>query len=168
MTQTKAREDLLFVDDLRVTRKLSLPDGEVTATAAELNALDGVTASAAEINKLAGVTATTAELNLNDKAAQVLEDSGAITVKNGICLLDKDGVVAATLANPTAGTDDFKRLSIRALTANAHTVTVTGGFGNGGSGEDIATFSGAIGDGIELMAYGGYWYITGAHQVTVA
>lgn len=35
----------------------------VTATAAELNILDGVTATAAEINKLDGVTATTAELN---------------------------------------------------------------------------------------------------------
>lgn len=35
----------------------------VTATAAELNKLDGVTATAAEINKLDGLTATTAELN---------------------------------------------------------------------------------------------------------
>jgi len=36
----------------------------VTATAAELNILDGVTATAAELNILDGVTATTAELNL--------------------------------------------------------------------------------------------------------
>lgn len=39
---------------------------EVTATAAELNILDGVTASAAEINILDGVTATTAEINYVD------------------------------------------------------------------------------------------------------
>lgn len=38
----------------------------VTATAAELNILDGVTASTAELNILAGVTASTAELNYND------------------------------------------------------------------------------------------------------
>lgn len=121
--------------------------------------------------KLGGVlvTATADELNKGaDKSLQTLTDTGAITVKNGICLLNKAGVIAATLANPTAGDDDFKHLSIRSLTAQAHTVTVTGGFGNGGSGEDVATFSGAIGDGIELMAYNGYWYITGAHQVTVA
>jgi hypothetical protein len=38
----------------------------VTATAAELNILDGVTASTAELNILDGVTATTAEINYLD------------------------------------------------------------------------------------------------------
>lgn len=38
----------------------------VTATAAELNVLDGVTATTAEINVLDGITATTAELNFVD------------------------------------------------------------------------------------------------------
>lgn len=100
--------------------------------------------------------------------SQVLTDDGAITVKNGVCALNKAGAIAATLANPTADTDDFKRLSIVSLTAQAHTVTVTGGFGGGGGGEDIATFSGVIGDGIDLIAYQGKWYLQGAHQVTVA
>ena len=154
MVQTKAKEDLLLVDELQVD-VLKIDSVEVTASAAELNKLDGA-------------TVTPEEINLNDMEVQTLTDTGAITAKNGICLLNKAGVIAATLANPTAGTDDFKRLSIRSLTAQAHTVTVTGGFGNGGSGEDVATFSGVIGDGIELMAYNGYWYITGAHQVTVA
>lgn len=36
---------------------------EVTATAAELNALDGITSTVAELNILDGVTATTAEIN---------------------------------------------------------------------------------------------------------
>lgn len=44
------------------TAELNILDG-VTATAAEINKLDGVTATTAEINKLAGLTATTAELN---------------------------------------------------------------------------------------------------------
>lgn len=168
MPQTKAKEDLLIVEELQVDT-LKIDDVEVTASAAELNILDGVTAEAAELNIMDGVTATAAEINTAaDKSAQTLTDDGAITVKNGICLLNKAGAIAATLANPTATTDDFKRLSIRSLTAQAHTVTVTGGFGNGGSGEDVATFSGVIGDGIELMAYQGYWYITGAHQVSVA
>lgn len=154
MPQTKAKEDLLIVEELQVDT-LKIDSVEVTATADELNKMDGVTAS-------------TAELNLGDKEAQTLTDTGAITVKNGICLLNKASAIAATLANPTDVTDDFKRLSIRSLTAQAHTVTVTGGFGNGGTGEDVATFSGAIGDGIELLAYGGKWYITGSHQVSVA
>ena len=38
----------------------------ITATAKELNILDGVTATASEINKLDGVTATTKELNYVD------------------------------------------------------------------------------------------------------
>ena len=47
------------------TAELNILDG-VTSTAAELNILDGVTASTAEINLLDGVTSTTAELNILD------------------------------------------------------------------------------------------------------
>ena len=47
------------------TAELNILDG-VTSTAAELNILDGVTASTAELNLLDGVTATTAELNILD------------------------------------------------------------------------------------------------------
>jgi hypothetical protein len=57
---------------------------------------------------------------------------------------------------------------IFAATAQLHTVTVSGGFGGGGSGEDVATFSGVIGDNITLRAFGGKWYIKGYHQVTIA
>lgn len=154
MPQTKAKEDLLIVDELRVD-KLKLDSVEITASADEINLLDGV-------------TATTAELNLNDKEAQTMTADGAITIKNGIVKLNKAGVLAATLANPTDVTDDGKRLTILALQAQANTVTVTGGFGNGGAGEDVATFSGAIGDNLNLIASGGFWYITGAHQVSIA
>jgi hypothetical protein len=41
---------------------------DVTATAAELNILDGVTATTAELNILDGVTSTAAELNILDGA----------------------------------------------------------------------------------------------------
>ena len=122
--------------------------------------------------KLAGValTATAAELNLADKAYQSLVANGEITVKNGVCFIAKTvaGAVAATLANPTATTDDYKRLLIVSNQAQANTVTVTGGFGDGGAGEDVCTFSGAVGDCIELMAYGGKWYVVGGHQFSLA
>ena len=45
---------------------LTLNGTDVTATAAELNKLDGLTASTTELNKLNGVTASTAELNKLD------------------------------------------------------------------------------------------------------
>lgn len=109
-------------------------------------------------------------LDLKTDALQNLVADGAITVKNGVCKIAKTvaGVVAATLANPTAGTDDFKQLLIISNQAQANTVTCTGGFGNGGTGEDVITFSGAIGDCVQLCAYGGYWYIVGGHQYSVA
>ena len=122
--------------------------------------------------KIAGTTvsATADELNRNDFAVQNLVADGAITVKNGICLIAKTvaGVVAATLADPTATTDDYKRLVIVSNQAQANTVTSASSFGGGGAGEDVCTFSGAVGDTLELMAYGGKWYIVGGHQFTIA
>lgn len=96
--------------------------------------------------------------------------NGAITIKNGVVRIAKTvaGVVAVTLANPTVTTDDYKRLVIISNQAQANTVTVTGGFGNGGSGEDVATASGVVGDTLELMAYQGYWYVCGYHQWSIA
>ena len=44
---------------------------EITATAAELNIMDGVTATASEINALDGITATANELNILDGVTTV-------------------------------------------------------------------------------------------------
>jgi len=51
MPKTKAREDYLIVEELNVQKKFSIGGVEVTASAAELNALDGMTKTAAELNK---------------------------------------------------------------------------------------------------------------------
>ena len=65
----------------------------ITATAAELNILDGALATTAELNILAGVTSTTAELNYNDittlgtsEASKVVtaDANGVVTFDNGI------------------------------------------------------------------------------------
>lgn len=117
------------------------------------------------------VTATAAEINrLHTETLQTLVADGAITVKNGVCIISKTvpGVVAATLADPTTGTDDFKRLTIINGTAHASTVTSATSFGGGGAGEDVATFSGVVGDVLNLMAYAGKWYVVGYHQCTLA
>ena len=129
----------------------------ITSSAAELNILDGVTAQAAELNRL-------------DFVQQTLVANGAITVKNGVCVIAKtvEGVVAAALADPTAVTDDMKRLVIISGQAQANTVTSATSFGGGGGGEDVITFSGAIGDCVELIAWNGKWYIIGGHQYAVA
>ena len=110
------------------------------------------------------VTPSAAELNSTlDFEYQLLEAAGAITIKNGVCKIAKTsaGALAATLANPTTVTDDYKRLVIINFQAQLNTVTLTGGFGNGGAGEDVCTFGAAIGDNLSLMAFGGFWYIIG-------
>jgi len=67
------------------TAELNILDG-VTSTAAELNILDGVTSTTAELNILDGVTATTAELNLTDGGATV----GTTAVAGGDGILTND------------------------------------------------------------------------------
>lgn len=57
-----AREQLKTKADSSHTHTVS-QISDLTATAAELNIMDGVIASTTEINKLNGVTATTDELN---------------------------------------------------------------------------------------------------------
>jgi len=52
--------------------ELNILDG-VTSTAAELNILDGVTSTAAELNILDGVTATAAELNYTDGVTSAIQ-----------------------------------------------------------------------------------------------
>jgi hypothetical protein len=60
--------------------KPNLTEGEwkvggtaVTASAAELNILDGVTATAAELNALDGITATVTELNYTDGVTSAIQ-----------------------------------------------------------------------------------------------
>ena len=71
---------------------------EVSASAAELNILDGVTASTAEINILAGVSATTAEINVLDGVTastaeiNILDGVSASTAELNIL----DGVTSTT------------------------------------------------------------------------
>ena len=77
--------------------ELNLLDG-VTSTTAELNILDGVTATAAEINLLDGVTATTSELNILDgvtaTAAEINILDGVTSTASELNILD--GVTSTT------------------------------------------------------------------------
>jgi len=77
--------------------ELNILDG-VTSTAAELNILDGVTSTAAELNILDGVTSTATELNYSDlttlgtsAASKVLSaDSNNLTKITGGVYLEED------------------------------------------------------------------------------
>jgi len=79
----KLNDNLDDLDDLldgTTAIKPNLTEGEwevggtaITATAAEINILDGVTATAAELNALDGITATVTELNYTDGVTSAIQ-----------------------------------------------------------------------------------------------
>jgi hypothetical protein len=101
--------------------------------------------------------------------SEALTGDALISIKNGVATLNKGSAIAATLAKPTATTDDFKILTIASLTAQAHTLALTAGsFGNGGANFVKATYGGAIGDEITLMAFNAQWYVIGQVGITLS
>jgi len=83
---------------------LTIAGTAVTATAAELNIMDGVTATAAEINTLDGITATVTELNYTDGVtsaiqtqldAKLSDSAGTVSTAN----IADDAVTSAKLAD---------------------------------------------------------------------
>lgn len=139
-----------------MTTQLDSLYDEVEAIETKLGALGAtaLTATGAEIN-------ATCDLD----TLQAMTEDGAITIKNGIVTLNKGSALAATLAAPVAA-DNGKMLTIYSLTAQAHTVTITGSPAS--TGDDVATFTNTIGNSITLRAYNLKWYVMGALGVDVA
>jgi len=75
---------------------------------------------------------------------------------------------APTAGKPSAGGQDGFQIKFIAGSAQAHLVTQTSpGFNGGGSGVDVATFGGALGDNLVLEAYNGAWYTLSTRNVTL-
>ena len=113
----------------------------VTATAAELNILDGVTSTAAELNILDGVTSTAAELNYTDgvtSAIQTQLDTKLSSVADN----------SVTLAKMAGGTDG-NLITYDASGDPAYVTTGTSGqvLTSGGTGV-APTFQAAAGGGL--------------------
>ena len=88
---TATAAELNIMDGVTATAtEINLLDG-VTSTTAELNILDGVTATASELNILDGVTSTTAELNILDGVTATASELNLV-----------DGSSAGTVANSKA------------------------------------------------------------------
>jgi hypothetical protein len=87
-----------------VRDEVILSDLDITATASELNILDGATLSTTELNLLDGVTATTSELNLLDGVTWTLTDYNTLTA-TAAELNVLDGITGlASQAEAEAGT----------------------------------------------------------------
>ena len=103
--------------------ELNILDG-VTATAAELNILDGVTATAAELNILDGVTATAAELNILDG---VTATAAEINILAGLSVTGEQVSQAlAVVAITTLGTSENNK-AVTQSSGGVVTIGATGG-----------------------------------------
>jgi predicted secreted protein len=100
----------------------SLSDLSITATASELNIMDGVTATAAELNILDGVTSTAAELNYLDITTL------GLTAASKAVTADANGVVSfdnGTTEESTVVTSSSNAATINLRDGNVFTHTLS-------------------------------------------
>jgi hypothetical protein len=108
----------LYVDGTAYVDAINYNGTAISATAAELNIMDGVTASTSELNIMDGVTATTAEVNLMDGGTS----AGTTAVAGG------DGIVTnddGTMRQTTVDTfDTYLAQTTKTLTNKTLTTPV--------------------------------------------
>lgn len=106
----------------------------VTASAAELNTMDGITATTAELNILDGVTATTAELNYTDGVTSniqtQLDNKVARTSSTGSAVLPA-GTTGERDGSPSAG---YLRFNSTLAKPEIYNGTAWGSVGGGATG----------------------------------
>ena len=98
-----------------------------------------------------------------------LAANGAASIAAGTVIFTKAGVLAATLAAPTAG-QAGTRMTFVGGTANAHTLTATGLLDDGvtGGSKNLATFAAFVGASITLEAYNLKWVVVANNNVTIS
>ena len=132
----------LYIDGVAYVDAINFNGTAISATAAELNIMDGVTATTAELNILDGVTATTAELNIMDGVTATTAEINLIdggTSAGTTAIAGGDGIItndAGTMRQTTVDTFDTyfaqttKTLTNKTLTSPAITTgTLNGAIG---------------------------------------
>ena len=140
---TATAAELNILDGVTSTAaELNILDG-VTSTAAELNILDGVTATAAEINALDGITSTVTELNIVDGSTSAT--STTLADADRVVVNDNGTMVQVALT-------DFETYFESALDTLSNVTTVgalnagsiTSGFGAIDNGSSAITTTGTV------------------------
>jgi len=132
------------ITDLTATAaELNIMDG-VTATTSELNIMDGVTATTSELNIMDGVTATAAELNYSDTGA-----STGVVVADKVVTVDSNKDVASFRNITLTGELDAGSLDVSgnadidgtleadAMTLNGTAITTTATLSTGISNTNV-------------------------------
>ncbi len=96
--------------------------------------------------------------------------SGAIDphTANRYVFTKSSAAAVMTLGAPTKDVDDGLQLQFYSSTAQAHTITATGLFADGGGHVNLATFNNQIGANFTITAYQGKWYVDPTQNVTMS
>ena len=125
--------------------ELNIMDG-VTATTAELNIMDGVTATAAELNILDGVTSTAAELNIID--GDTSATSTTVVDADRVVFNDNGTMVQVAVTDLAAYFDDeITAMPNLVSTGALNSGSITSGFGTVDTGSSTITTTGLISGG---------------------
>lgn len=93
---------------------------------------------------------------------------GALDINATNVHIGGGSATALTLVDPPNSPGwNGHQITVTAVTAQAHTVTNTTGFNNGGSSNDVATFGGAVGDTMVIEAAEGVWNVVNLRNVTL-
>lgn len=101
----------------------------------------------------------------NGAALQVFAANGAVQLKTSNVIISKGSAAALTIADPTSGSMDGMEIQIISTTAFAHTLVAPSGFNASGT---TATFGASKGNNIDIMAFGGKWYVLGSTGITLS
>jgi hypothetical protein len=97
-----------------------------------------------------------------------ISEHGALDIVDGIVAINRSGAANITLTDPAVGEEGIS-LTFTAQTTFAHTVSnaAGSGFNGAGAGADVATFSGAVGDTMVVVAINQKWHVVSLRGVTL-
>ncbi len=133
-------------------------------------ALAGVTGEGAAVHaESPTITSATLAAPLITLPIATGSANGALTISPGVVKITKAGVLAATLAAPTAA-QEGQAITIVSRSNNAHTITATGLIDDGVTGgpKNLATFAAFCGASITLMPIDEKWNVVSLNAVTIS
>ena len=111
------------------------------------------------------LTASIVKGGFQDSVQTASGSTDALTFP-GAVFITTAGVDATTLATPTAGTDDGKKIIVFDAGGHAHTITTAAS--KIVPAHHLATFGGTAGSWVEFEAFNGLWYPKANAGVTIA
>ncbi len=163
----------LLADDATLlfgSAKLTVPnlvDSGLTTTRVPYASTSGLLIDAAAFNYVTATGVLSAPIH----AGGVKEATAVCNASEAIAVAPKTVIVTGatrvmTMDSPTATAHDGYAISFHSANASAHTLTVGAAGFNGD--KNVATFSGALTDFLQLKAYQGVWYVFASSGITLS